>query len=72
MTIDQHNYGQVTVFCDKQTVEKTEGAIKNGQYRDTQATKGIRYRTKTNKTKHRKLKRPHQKITWVNLSAREG
>jgi hypothetical protein len=39
--------------------EKTEGAIKNGQSRETVNIGFTRHRTKTNKTKtqHRKLKR---------------
>ena len=40
-------------ILDKYTLAKTDGAIKNEQW--TQTTYGTIHRTKTNKTKHRKL-----------------
>jgi hypothetical protein len=36
-----------------ETLEKTEGAIKNGQFRETDNIGYIRHRTKTNKTNKR-------------------
>jgi len=41
------------MYCILYTLEKTEGAIKNGQSRDTGSTEHTRHRTKTNKTQHR-------------------
>ena len=42
----------------KQTLEKSEGEIKNGQSRDTCNTRLTRNMTKTkHKTQHRKLKK---------------
>ena len=40
---------------NKKTLEKTEGTIKNGQFRDTGNIEYTRHRTRTNKTKSRKL-----------------
>ena len=58
----------------KQTLEKTEEAIKKGQFRDTGNFWHTRHRTKTNKKKHKMLKyeqqEPHQ-AHGVNTEARE-
>ena len=41
---------------DIQTLEKTEGAVKNGQSRDIGNSRHTRHRTKTNKTNKRQRK----------------
>ena len=43
-------------FPCRKALEKTEETIKNGQSRETGNIEYRRHRTKTNKTKHRKLK----------------
>jgi len=54
------------MYCILYTLEKTEGAIKNGQSRDTGSTGHTRHRTKTNKTQEinvRENRRDNQEWT---------
>ena len=61
------------MFCVKYTSEKTEGAIKNGQFSDTVNIGCSRHRTKTNKTKNttQKTKKMSNMDPIKNLCAPE-
>ena len=45
-----NSFSLISRSTDKYTLEKIEGSVKNGQYRETGIIENTRHRTKTNKT----------------------
>ena len=53
-------FSLLSLFLLKLPLEKMEGAIKNGQSKETGNIGYTRRKTKTNKTQHQKLKKQHE------------